>query len=173
MGTDHGAEASAEHGIPRSPQWPSARKRHLSTQPYCLACKMPSRMGKIIHKVATLTGIKAMQVHHKIPFHFCVLLGRPDLEFDQRNLITLCSSGKNHHLFLGHLDDFKAYNPNVVNSVIKYFNWTGDQIRKDPDWMTTSKGRPKAWDKMTDDDKKDLRALMDRLYPLAAPGTPQ
>jgi hypothetical protein len=29
-------------------------------------------------------------VHHIFPFHYCIALGRPDLELDDRNLITLC-----------------------------------------------------------------------------------
>jgi len=31
-----------------------------------------------------------LQVHHIFPFHYCIALGRPDLELDDRNLITLC-----------------------------------------------------------------------------------
>jgi hypothetical protein len=37
----------------------------------------------------------SVQVHHIFPFHDCVALGRPDLELDERNLITLC--GKSHN----------------------------------------------------------------------------
>ena len=58
-------------------------------------------------------------MHHIFPFHYCIALGRPDLELDDRNLITLCEDeagkpGQNHHLLVGHLDDFESSNLAVV-----------------------------------------------------------
>ncbi len=40
------------------------------------------------------------------PFHYCIALGRPDLELGQRNLITLCEDeaghpADNHHYEAG------------------------------------------------------------------------
>ena len=36
------------------------------------------------------THIAREQLHHIFPFHFCVVLGRPDLELDERDEVTLC-----------------------------------------------------------------------------------
>src|ERR1700677_3043433 len=87
---DHGAAESARTGqSPRSPEWSKVEKAHLAKNPHCACC-------------ATGTNLSAgLQVHHKFPFHYCIALGRPDLELDDRNLITLCENeagkpGENH-----------------------------------------------------------------------------
>jgi 5-methylcytosine-specific restriction protein A len=86
---DHSPAGSA----PRSPHWPACRKAHLAAHPTCAACG----------------GTTHLQVHHKKPFHL-----HPELELDPANLITLCESpGVDHHLHVGHLGDWKGFNPNV------------------------------------------------------------
>jgi hypothetical protein len=106
-----------------------------------------------------------VQVHHIFPFHYCVLLGWPDLELDQRNLITLCEteSGhveENHHLLIGHLDDFKSSNLDVVNDAKKTFSgMTADQIKADPRWQL------KPLDKMSQQEKDDFTAQMNKVFP--------
>jgi 5-methylcytosine-specific restriction endonuclease McrA len=78
----------------RSPHWETVRKNHIKLEPSCAAC-----------------GIKShLQVHHKLPFHL-----HPELELVQSNLITLCEQAGDAgcHLKIGHLGDWKSFNPNV------------------------------------------------------------
>lgn len=77
----------------RSPLWKTARKHFLATHPTCAACG----------------GTKRLQVHHRQPFR-----EHPELELDPKNLITLCMGSDECHLQIGHGDDFKAFNPYVV-----------------------------------------------------------
>lgn len=82
-------------GMPaRSPQWPAVRKSWLKIHPACAAC-------------GTTTNL---EVHHIQPFFL-----RPDLELNPNgdNLITLCETAGNCHLFVGHLKNWKSYNKNV------------------------------------------------------------
>ena len=110
-----------------------------------------------------------MQVHHILPFHFCILLGRPDLELDQRNLITLCQGTSDHHLLLGHLDDWQSYNHTAKQDAPGPFKgMTEQQIRADLAWQQMVESRPAVWELMTDADKAAFRQLMDTLYPLPA-----
>ena len=77
----------------RSSRWPKFSKGYLK--------------GKIC---AVCGGKKNLQAHHKKPFHLF-----PDLELDPANVIPLCEGAKdvNCHLFIGHLGNFKGYNPDV------------------------------------------------------------
>ncbi|MBS2033219.1 MAG: hypothetical protein JST54_35425, partial [Deltaproteobacteria bacterium] len=107
-------------GVARSSRWPRIEKLHLSLQPKCACCgdKMDPHAG--------------MQVHHIFPFHYCIALGRPDLELDLRNLITLCENepgqpGENHHLLVGHLDagiivavDPAMHNPTRFSRTVEF-----------------------------------------------------
>lgn len=79
----------------RSPQWETLRKSHLRIQSSCQAC------GRTDH----------LQVHHIFPVHLF-----PSKELDPHNLITLCelAGPLGCHLELGHLGDWKSYNPEVV-----------------------------------------------------------
>lgn len=77
----------------RSPQWRHVEKLHLATHPFCAGC------GSQLH----------LQVHHIRPFHL-----HPELELDSTNLITFCMDGPECHLRIGHGDNFRAYNPDVV-----------------------------------------------------------
>lgn len=77
----------------RSTKWPAARKNHLKIQPACMVC------GHTL----------MVQVHHKKPFHLY-----PELELEESNFITLCEcSPGDHHLWIGHLGDWKKFNPYV------------------------------------------------------------
>ena len=73
----------------RSSRWDSVRREYLEQHPRCEACG-----GKV-----------ELNVHHIVPVHLC-----PDRELDPTNLITLC---RWHHLPLGHLGDYRAFNPLV------------------------------------------------------------
>ena len=76
--------------LTRSSGWGKVRRAFIKEHPLCAVC-----------------GHAGEQVHHKRPFHL-----QPSLELDPQNLITLCTG--HHHLLFGHLDDWKAFNPSVV-----------------------------------------------------------
>jgi len=66
----------------------------LGQQPVCQACGTE----------------KNLQVHHIVPVHI-----DPSKELDPGNLITLCELVRHDcHFHLGHLLNWKAYNPTVV-----------------------------------------------------------
>lgn len=111
-----------------------------------------------------------VQVHHVIPFHYAVLLGRPDLELDPRNLITLCESKQgvsspNHHLLVGHLGSFRSSNVRAREDATGAFHGMSD-VELSPLWQSRVAGRMKPWGRMTAADRDSLRALMDSLFPL-------
>lgn len=83
------------HESERSPHWPAVRKAHLEKHPTCEVC------GHAGEKV---------NVHHVRPFHV-----HPELELEETNLITLCEDEAfvNCHLFIGHLGNFRGWNPAV------------------------------------------------------------
>ena len=83
-------------GNRRSSRWPSVRKQFLKEHEQCAVCN----------------GKDKLEVHHIIPFHIA-----PELELDPNNLLTLCERKKygiNCHLFMGHLGNYKRYNPEVI-----------------------------------------------------------
>ena len=88
-------DAAAGIEKPRSPEWPKVEHAHLKVFPTCAACD----------------SSKKLNVHHIKPFHLF-----PELELEPTNLITLCMD-KDCHILLGHGDNFKAYNPNVIADV--------------------------------------------------------
>jgi 5-methylcytosine-specific restriction enzyme A len=79
----------------RSAKWPLVRGVHLKLHPECAICG----------------NTKKCEVHHKQPFHL-----HPELELEPSNLITLCEKkehGINCHLLVGHLGNYKNFNPSV------------------------------------------------------------
>jgi 5-methylcytosine-specific restriction enzyme A len=93
-------ETGNKPDVPRSPQWPAVRARHLLKEPRCAVCSTPEHV----------------QCHHKKPFHLF-----PELELVDDNLITLCESpGHNCHLLFGHLLFWPAYNPNVTADAVAW-----------------------------------------------------
>jgi len=88
-------DAAAGIEKPRSPLWPKTEKAYRKLHPVCECCGSKVKLN----------------VHHKKPFHLY-----PELELDETNLITLCMD-KECHLKIGHGDNFKDYNPNVVIDV--------------------------------------------------------
>jgi len=75
----------------RSPKWSKVRKEFLKTNQRCAACGSDTDL----------------EVHHIIPVHI-----NPELELNSDNFITLC--GRSCHLLMGHLMDFRSWNPSVV-----------------------------------------------------------
>lgn len=86
------ANRDALHTAKRSSKWPATKKKHLRANPACQACG----------------AVTEIEVHHMKPFHL-----HPTLELDPTNLITLCMEN-DCHLYVGHGDNFRAYNPNVL-----------------------------------------------------------
>src|SRR5437879_5670628 len=96
---DFGAALAAEHGLKRSARWPAKEAAFKKANPTCACC------GK------TYPAGRGIQVHHRRPFHDCILAGRADLELDDRNLISLCETEagtetNDCHIACGHLGDF-------------------------------------------------------------------
>jgi len=161
MGTtvDRGEEEAERNGISRSPEWPRVEQEHLAKQPNCVCCKpgTDTAAGK--------------QVHHVFPFHYCVALGRPDLELDERNLITLCEDqegkpGQDHHLLVGHLDDFQSSNLSVrVDATTTFFGMDAKAIRADPRWTAKLETRIVPLEQMTEADKTAFTAEMNARFP--------
>lgn len=82
-------------GHPRSPEWHKVEKEHLAVEGWCRYCGATT----------------ALQVHHVEPFHL-----DPAKELDPTNLITLCENshdGVECHLHIGHLGNWKNFNPAV------------------------------------------------------------
>lgn len=120
---DHGAMAAIEHGIKRSPLWAHVEKQHLLREPGCVVCGYKG---------------KWVQVHHVKPFHL-----HPELELDPHNLVTLCErKGRDHHLLLGHFDNWKSYNEHIRADAKHYYNKTAAQIRADLIWQKKMSLRP-------------------------------
>ncbi len=87
-------------GKKRSSKWRKVRNAYKKKNPKCALCK-----GKV-----------KVEIHHKKPFHLF-----PELELVKNNLISLCESGKygiTCHQLVGHLGNYKRYNPNVEIDVI-------------------------------------------------------
>lgn len=152
---DHGDdEAFRTIGQHRSPHWPKVEKAFRKLHPQCVAC--------------VVTSVKHVQIHHRFPFHYCIALGRPDLELDMRNLITLCewkAPSPNHHLLCGHLDDFQSSNLNVAEDAITFRGMSAVQIQADKRWIAKKAARLKPLDQMTAADKAAFKKLMNSTFP--------
>ena len=147
--------------IPRSPEWPRVAKAHLLANPECAACGP-------LWKPST-----AVQVHHIFPVHVIRALLRPELEVDPRNLITMCCDlpafpGQDHHLLIGHLDDFECVNPGTRADAERYRGQTANQIRSSVDWRSAVLRRLPTLEEMSFAQKHALRALMDKVMPVTS-----
>lgn len=74
-------------GSSRHPDWPKFRDKFLENKS-CAACGTK----------------KLLEAHHKLPLFW------GGAELDESNLIPLC---RDCHFVIGHLKDWKSYNPNV------------------------------------------------------------
>ncbi len=169
MGSIHGTTAAEEHGIRRSSHWPTIERHFLASNPLCVACSQAQHDARVLQNPKLPT--RGLQVHHAVmPFHFCILLGRPDLELDTRNLIVLCEdeSGvitQDHHITVGHLLNFQSYMPDARRASHEYCGKTKDQIVVDPAYGRLVKARPKAWRDLSDADKHGMRNMLDQMLP--------
>lgn len=154
---DNGRLIAFAYGVQRRPGWRKAAHAWLKDHPACCVCGVTTQV----------------QVHHNFPWHLCVLLGRPDLELDNRNFETLCESPNyEHHLLIGHLGSWESYNPDfdvmlrIPGLLLPDLQGkTAEQIVALDSFQGAMRNRPKPWSAMTDDDKAKLRADMDRLMP--------
>jgi hypothetical protein len=135
--------------LERSPAWPKVEKTFEAAHPKCVVCG----------------ATRQLNVHHKFPFHYVVLCGRPDLELDLRNLMTLCVQQDNeHHVLLGHLGDYESYNPQVVECAKAYSGKSSRQIRTDAAWQQAHAAKPKHFDDMTAAERVAFRKKLDRKF---------
>lgn len=152
-------EARRTIGRGRSPKWPAVERAFRKVHPQCVCC--------IVKSVAHV------QIHHRLPFHYCVELGRPDLELDMRNLITLCEwpghTSPSHHELVGHLADWQSSNLSVAEDAITFRGMSEAEIRKDPRWIKKVAARLKPLDQMTTADKKAFTKLMNDTFPKMFP----
>jgi hypothetical protein len=137
--------------MPRSPQWPEVQHACLVKNNYtCIACG--------------IQGAGKVQVHHIIPFQYCVVYGRPELEFNPQNLIPLCEGPEtnDHHVGLGHLGDFQYLNQDVLTDITgpwKALAWAAIEVL--PDFIARRKWPTKP---VSADDQAALVALMNQWY---------
>jgi len=75
--------------VARSGKWPSYRAAWLKDNPRCAACG----------------NRENVEVHHVMPVSW-----DPSKELERDNFVTLCPT---HHLWIGHLGDWKSRNPDV------------------------------------------------------------
>lgn len=153
--SDHGAVVAAGHGIERSHHWSTEEYHFKVANQKCPACPLD-------HKVEW----KFLQVHHKWPFHDVVLCGRPDLELDFRNLMTLCMDGVyNHHIALGHLGNFPSYNEDAVADCTRWYGKTWREIEADHAWKEKAQHRPLSYPHMPLPMQLAFRTHLDKTMP--------
>ena len=145
---DNGLEVAKKHGVERSSKWESFRKKFIQKNPACAVCG----------------NTKNVEAHHVYPFHFCISLGRPELELCEDNLISLCDNEDHHHLLVGHLDNYKSYNLNVREDCEKYKNNTKEQIKENKQWLIEESNRGKLIEDMTDEDKINFKKMLDEKF---------
>ena len=136
-------------GIARSPLWDRVARAFRAAHPQCAACDETANV----------------EIHHKFPFHYVVACGRPDLELDTRNLLTLCAKpDSQHHLLLGHLGDWQSYNPAVNGFIKRYAGKTAAVIHATEAWQKAAAARPKHLEQMTAADKAAFKARLDKKF---------
>jgi hypothetical protein len=148
-------EAIRTIGHGRSSHWPTVEKAFRKVHPQCTCC--------LVHST------KHVQIHHRFPFHYAIALGRPDLELDPRNLITLCEwpshPSPDHHLLIGHLENFQSSNLDVAEDAITFRGMSAAEIKKDKRWIKKVASRLTPLDKMTAKDKKAFTHRMNATFP--------
>lgn len=151
---DQGALVAAEHGVQRSKLWPSLERW----------------MKKFFNNACQLCGQGPVQIHHWIPFHDCVLCGRPELELSFDNLTALCENEKDkptqdHHLIAGHLCDFRSYNKILKDCIPQWKGLPGTAIKEMDMWKKLEAARPLSYPKMDPEAQAQFCADVDKLLP--------
>ena len=147
-GTDRSVDLLS---MPRSPQWPEVERACLEKNNYtCAACG--------------IKGAGLVQVHHMIPFQYCVAYGRPELEFNPQNLVPLCEGPQtnDHHIAIGHLGDFQHLNQDVRTDITgPWKDLAAATIEQRPDFIARRKWPDKP---VSPADEEALVALMNQWY---------
>lgn len=163
------ATYSNDPRMQRSSHWPHVRDAFLA---HWLELKRAAIQG-----FDEIWKDFAWEVHHEIPFHLGVLLGRGYIELDTRNLIVAPRGPIDLHLVVCHLDDFKSFNPDVAHDLKTWggalYGGIGDmtpivEVQASPIWQRKHLHRPKPWDQMTEFDKKAVTHLIDTRLPIKA-----
>jgi hypothetical protein len=145
-----------QYGFERSGEWSKVRRTHLDKEPNCVYCVTAN----------TPSFKKKLQVHHIIPFHLGKLLGRDDIELRDDNLVTLCEDKDDHHLIVGHLNDFRSFNVKVREQIQLWKGATKLLIEADALYLKEKADRPADFKVLTVDEKTKLRAMIDVLLPV-------
>lgn len=104
-----------EFWVPRSGKWPTVRRRWLDQHSTCAAC------GR------TETPNVKLEVHHVMPVHL-----DPAKELDESNFMTLCQSMTEPfgcHLFVGHLLNWRSYNPTAREDAASFMRRIQERIK--------------------------------------------
>lgn len=150
---DHGAKVAKAHGVKRSSHWGSLENWYKK------------RFGG----VCPISGLSPVQIHHSFPFHDCLLAGRPELELALENLYSLYSGGvggadEGHHLIVGHLGNFKSYNPYLKTCLKTWKGLTVVQIKALPRWKELAAKKPLSFIQMSPRQQIAFRAVLDRKF---------
>ncbi|MGD0835988.1 MAG: HNH endonuclease [Polyangia bacterium] len=140
-------------------KWEETRRSFILQHPHCEVCGGES-LGEL-------------NVHHIVPYDVALQCGRPDLECDFRNLITLCEGDQNHHHVVGHLGDWHSYNLHVRRDAKR------DDCRGQPSerimrrrwWLERYQDRPH--NVLDPDQTTAMRTVLDNLYPREAVARPE
>lgn len=95
---------------PRASSWKKVRASFIKKNPACAACG----------------NKKKLEVHHKLPYHV-----DPQLELSEENLIVLCEGPGNCHYVWGHLLNWKAWNPLVVEDTHAFLEKISKRLTND------------------------------------------
>ena len=156
---DHGAFEAARYGIKRSRLWKAIVKGHLKREPVCAACD-PEQKPPLWRRLLGL-GPKRL-VHHIIPFHVAVIIGRPELELDSRNLITLCET---HHLLIGHFGNYESWAFSIKKLAKVFQGLTEDEILTDATYREFVRDRPMDIGQMTPQEIENIRVHVNVIMP--------
>jgi hypothetical protein len=72
----------------------------------------------------------------------------------------------NHHLIVGHLDDFQVNNEDLFTDILIYSGMTGDQIKAVPAFVSKIRNRPKPFGAWTLGERQRYRTLLDDTLPV-------
>lgn len=95
---------------PRSGSWKKVRASFIKKNPSCAACGSK----------------KKLECHHKTPYHVDA-----SLELLEENLIVLCEGPGNCHYVWGHLLNWKAWNPSVVQDTQAFLEKISKRLTHD------------------------------------------
>jgi hypothetical protein len=125
-------------------------------------------------RVCEISGATTqLGLHHCFPLKMARLLGRPDIELERRNVLVVSNGPVDYHKHLAHLAYFASWNPGLLGiagfpdlrecrrmAAMRPPFWTTQE------WVGIVANRPKTWATMSAGDKDELRAMIDRIFPM-------